>query len=305
MITKTSQIPFPPISPANAGQILDIVEKSNNVASAAIALNVLKRHTDPVVQYAAGVLEEMVIVPWLEHANEISRLPGVTEADYYDATLPGTKAPIRIGSSSDNDVQVIVPGVDRYSFSIHRDIEQEYWYISAHAKLGGSINGKRVEFNNYNKLRVVPGDIIDMGEWIKVRLLAPESIDKPERNDEPVKYVSNSSTLKPAASVYRKKITLKIFRADELLEVKSISKDVIRIGKLKTSDILLEDDDVARMHAVIEFSGQDVRVIDLGSASGTGLNGTLIDKTASLKVGDCLMFGRHKIEILEIGDADV
>jgi hypothetical protein len=35
------------------------------------------------------------------------------------------------------------------------------------------------------------------------------------------------------------------------------------------------------------------------------LNGTLIDKTASLKVGDCLMFGRHKIEILEIGDADV
>jgi hypothetical protein len=102
-----------------------------------------------------------------------------------------------------------------------------------------------------------------------------------------------------------KTLTLKIFRADELVDTKTLSQDVIKIGKLKSSHLCLDDDAVARMHAVIEVSGNDVRVIDLGSSAGTVLNGTPIDKNASLNQGDTLNFGPYRVEIIEIADAVV
>src|SRR5688572_16656024 len=100
-----------------------------------------------------------------------------------------------------------------------------------------------------------------------------------------------------------KTLTLKIFRADELVDTKTLSQDVIKIGKLKSSHLCLDDDAVARMHAVIEVSGNDVRVIDLGSSAGTVLNGTPVDKNASIAVGDQLTFGPYRVEIAEICDA--
>ena len=62
-------------------------------------------------------------------------------------------------------------------------------------------------------------------------------------------------------------LNLKIYKNNQFLEAKTIAQDVIKIGKLKSSHLCLEDDTVARMHAVIEVSGSDVRVIDLGSAT--------------------------------------
>ncbi|PRQ05384.1 AgmX/PglI C-terminal domain-containing protein [Enhygromyxa salina] len=100
-----------------------------------------------------------------------------------------------------------------------------------------------------------------------------------------------------------KTLTLKIFCNDELVDTKTLSQDVIKIGKLKSSHLCLDDDAVARMHAVIEVSGNDVRVIDLGSSAGTVLNGDAIDKNASVSQGDVLTFGPYRVEIFEIADA--
>jgi TonB family protein len=100
-----------------------------------------------------------------------------------------------------------------------------------------------------------------------------------------------------------KTLTLKIFHGDELVDTKTLSQDVIKVGKLKSSHLCLDDDAVARMHAVIEVSGSDVRVIDLGSSAGTVLNGTPVDKNASIAAGDKLAFGPYRVEIAEISDA--
>lgn len=100
-----------------------------------------------------------------------------------------------------------------------------------------------------------------------------------------------------------KTLTLKIFRDEELVDTKTLSQDVIKIGKLKSSHLCLDDDAVARMHAVIEVSGSDIRVIDLGSSSGTVLNGAPIDKNASLNQGDVLTFGPYRIEVAAVADA--
>jgi TonB family protein len=102
-----------------------------------------------------------------------------------------------------------------------------------------------------------------------------------------------------------KTLTLKIFHGDELVDTKTLSQDVIKIGKLKSSHLCLDDDAVARMHAVIEVSGSDVRVIDLGSSAGTVLNGTPVDKNAPIAAGDKLAFGPYRVEITEISDAVV
>ena len=92
-------------------------------------------------------------------------------------------------------------------------------------------------------------------------------------------------------------LTLKIFQNGQLVESKTLSQDVIKIGKLKSSHLCLEDDSVARMHAVIEVSGSDVRVIDLGSSTGTILNGRRVEKNDVLKSGDVLEFGPFRIEV--------
>ncbi len=97
-----------------------------------------------------------------------------------------------------------------------------------------------------------------------------------------------------------KTLNLRIYRDGELVEQKTLAQDVIKIGKLRSSHLCLDHDAVARMHAVIEVSGNDVRVIDLGSSSGTVLNGGRVDKNAVLSHGDTLQFGPFTVEV-EIG----
>ncbi len=94
-----------------------------------------------------------------------------------------------------------------------------------------------------------------------------------------------------------KTLTLNIYKDDQLVETKSLTQDVVKIGKLKSSHLCLDDEGVARLHAVIETSGNDVRLIDLGSAQGTMLNGAAIDKNAALSSGDTVQVGPYRIEV--------
>jgi hypothetical protein len=94
-----------------------------------------------------------------------------------------------------------------------------------------------------------------------------------------------------------KTLAIKVFHGDQLVDTQTLSQDVIKIGKLKSSHLCLDDETVARMHAVIEVSGDEVRVIDLGSATGTTLNGARIDKNAALGDGDVLTFGPYRLEV--------
>lgn len=73
-----------------------------------------------------------------------------------------------------------------------------------------------------------------------------------------------------------------------------LCQDIIKIGTLASSHLLLDDAEVSRMHAVIEVGNDGVFIIDLGSIAGTIVNGKKICRHP-LRSGDILTLGRTRI----------
>lgn len=99
-------------------------------------------------------------------------------------------------------------------------------------------------------------------------------------------------------------INLQVFKNEQLVESRSFSQEVIKIGKLRSSDLYLEDDTVARMHAVLEVTAGDVRLVDLGSITGTSINGVRVVKSSAVHSGDALVLGPYRVQ-LEVAPAGV
>src|SRR5688500_15362755 len=96
-------------------------------------------------------------------------------------------------------------------------------------------------------------------------------------------------------------LTFRIFKGDQFLRDQTLTQPVIKVGKLSSSHLRLDDDSVSRMHAVIEVSGPgDISIIDLGSTKGTIVNGQKVNK-AKLQDGDLIVLGDIRIE-LTIGE---
>src|SRR4051812_16933888 len=92
-------------------------------------------------------------------------------------------------------------------------------------------------------------------------------------------------------------IKFQIYRGDELVREEVSSEPVIKVGKLASSHLRLDDDSVSRMHAVIEVGGAgDVQLIDLGSTRGTLVNGEKITKVR-LRPGDEVNFGDVRVVV--------
>jgi TonB family protein len=92
-------------------------------------------------------------------------------------------------------------------------------------------------------------------------------------------------------------VKFQIFRGDQVIREEVLTEAVIKIGKLASSHLRLDDESVSRMHAVLEVNGpEEVQLIDLGSTRGTLLNGERIAK-ATLKSGDQVQFGDVRVGI--------
>ena len=97
-------------------------------------------------------------------------------------------------------------------------------------------------------------------------------------------------------------IKFEIYKGDQLVREEVLAQSPIKIGKLASSDLRLDDETVSRMHGVIEVTGPgDVHVVDLGSTRGTTVNGERVTK-ARLQSGDEVMFGDCRV-IVTFGDA--
>ena len=98
-------------------------------------------------------------------------------------------------------------------------------------------------------------------------------------------------------------LTFKIYKGDQFIREEKLSLSVIKLGKVPSAHLKLDDETVSRMHAIIEVNGPgDVSIIDLGSTKGTFVNGQKVNK-AKLQSGDTIVVGETKIE-LSIGGAE-
>jgi len=91
-------------------------------------------------------------------------------------------------------------------------------------------------------------------------------------------------------------LTFRILKNGQLVRTEQLSLGVIKIGKVPSAHLQIDDDSVSRMHAIIEVAGTDVSLIDLGSTRGTFVNGQRINK-ARLQSGDVLTVGEMTIEL--------
>ena len=97
-------------------------------------------------------------------------------------------------------------------------------------------------------------------------------------------------------------IKFNIYQGETLLRTEVLEESIIKVGKLPSSHLRIEDDNVSRMHAVIEVTGPDeIYIIDLGSASGTIVNGKKVNK-CKLTAGDEIMLGGTRV-VVELGAA--
>ena len=57
-------------------------------------------------------------------------------------------------------------------------------------------------------------------------------------------------------------LTFRIFKGDQLLREERLSLSVIKLGKVPSAHLKLDDETVSRMHAIIEVNGPGDRLQD-------------------------------------------
>jgi hypothetical protein len=99
-------------------------------------------------------------------------------------------------------------------------------------------------------------------------------------------------------------ITLKVFRGSELVRSEQFNREIIKIGRLASAHLVLDDEKISRIHSVIEVAPDGaISIIDMGSAEGTFVNGKKVSRGV-LQLGDQITLGGLRI-VVEGIDAPV
>jgi hypothetical protein len=90
-------------------------------------------------------------------------------------------------------------------------------------------------------------------------------------------------------------ITLKVFRGGDLVRTEQFNREIIKIGRLASAHLCLDDEKISRIHSVIEVAPDgNISIIDMGSAEGTFVNGKKVSRGA-LRLGDQITLGGLRI----------
>ena len=81
--------------------------------------------------------------------------------------------------------------------------------------------------------------------------------------------------------------------ADEI-KIDLVTGSVWKVGRSRSSDIVLDDEMVSRSHAMIQRTGEEFLLIDLGSRNGAYLNGRRVSVPLYLKDQDKVTFGERE-----------
>lgn len=92
-------------------------------------------------------------------------------------------------------------------------------------------------------------------------------------------------------------LTLRVFKGEALVTTRDYDRDIIKIGRLASAHLCLDDDKVSRIHSVIEVAPDGkLSIIDMGSVEGTFVNGKRVNKGA-IAFGDEIRVGNTLIKV--------
>ena len=94
-------------------------------------------------------------------------------------------------------------------------------------------------------------------------------------------------------------IGIRVFQNDEQIDVQIFDREIIKIGRLASAHLRLDDPKVSRIHAVIDIAAgtDDVSIIDMGSSEGTRVNGESVSR-AQLNHDDEITLGDTRLVVL-------
>jgi pSer/pThr/pTyr-binding forkhead associated (FHA) protein len=105
-------------------------------------------------------------------------------------------------------------------------------------------------------------------------------------------------TSPPRSRVARHALTFVVQKRDRVLKTTTIASPIIKIGTDERSQLRVDDDAAALLHAVIEV-GDDPTLIDLGSAAGTYVNGARVNR-CRLQTGDEIRIGSTTLQLEQV-----
>ena len=92
---------------------------------------------------------------------------------------------------------------------------------------------------------------------------------------------------------------------DRLIKEVLFEDAVLRIGRMKENDLVVNNLAVSRFHAVLHREDDGAfRIEDLGSENGTLVNGVAVDGSADVRSGDEITIGKHTLRIDEVALGD-
>lgn len=98
-------------------------------------------------------------------------------------------------------------------------------------------------------------------------------------------------------------LRLKVFKGDELVATRDFERDHIRIGRLASAHLTLEDEKVSRIHTVIEATADGVlSILDMGSVEGTFVNGKRVNNKGALAFGDEIRIGNTLLKVESVAE---
>jgi TonB family protein len=92
-------------------------------------------------------------------------------------------------------------------------------------------------------------------------------------------------------------LTLKVFKGATLVSSQDFARDIIKIGRLSSAHLRLDDEKVSRVHSVIEVAADGaLSIIDMGSVEGTYVNGKRVNK-GRISFGDEIRLGETTLRL--------
>ena len=111
-------------------------------------------------------------------------------------------------------------------------------------------------------------------------------------NERAIELLDRVTELRSARSVPRIIVT----RDGETVEEYELTERQYVIGRTELADILIEDNYVSKLHAMLQVYSNAVVLLDLNSTNGTTVNSTVVQKTI-LRNNDIISLGQYRIKI--------